>query len=247
MLLVGGSGFVGTMVVPFLKQEHAIRVLDVVPPQDGSVEYVDGSALDPAAVALAVDGMEAVVYMALGRKTGGGYAFDDTDLNYDLNVKGLHRVLHGAAAAGVRRAVYAGTMSVHDRPPSGVYDTEDIPLNSSVVYGFTKGLGEHVCEWFARVHGLTAVVLRLYMPVARDEWHRKHPPSAPQAWTASPDVASAISLAATAALSGFHAVFISGDWEGKIVNCARAKALLGWEPLERPRPAVAPGGEGGTP
>jgi nucleoside-diphosphate-sugar epimerase len=48
-------------------------------------------------------------------------------------------------------------------------------------------------------------------------------------------VASAIALALAAPLVGFHALSISGDYEGRRINCAKAKQVLGWEPRERPR------------
>ena len=40
-----------------------------------------------------------------------------------------------------------------------------------------------------------------------------------------------------------HPVFISGDYEGKVIDCSRAKALLGWEPLERPCGVGSAGGQ----
>ena len=61
VLLVGGSGYVGSMVIPYLKSGLALRVLDPVPPKDPSVDYVGGSATDPAAVRHALEGMEAVL------------------------------------------------------------------------------------------------------------------------------------------------------------------------------------------
>jgi len=132
---------------------------------------------------------------------------------------------------------------VYGRPPSGRFGGEDAPLDARSVYGFTKGLGERVCEHFARVHGLTVVALRLQMPVTREDWQRRCTPGRPNTDTAAPDLARAISLAATAPLGGFHPVFISGDYEGKVIDCSRAKALLGWEPLERPCGVGSAGGQ----
>lgn len=50
VLLVGGAGRVGTCVAPYLKAKHQLRVLDVKPPEDDSIENVEGSIADPAAV-----------------------------------------------------------------------------------------------------------------------------------------------------------------------------------------------------
>ena len=40
VLLVGGSGHVGTMALPYLKAHHRCRILDLRPPTDTSVEYI---------------------------------------------------------------------------------------------------------------------------------------------------------------------------------------------------------------
>jgi len=126
-LIVGGSGFVGSIVMPHLKEEHQIRVFDLKPPEDSSVDYVCGSVHDLPAIHRALDGIEGVIYMAMGRTPEGAYAIEDIDLNYDLNVKGLHRVLHAAATAGVKRVVYVSTTDVHRPLPDRIYDTETMP------------------------------------------------------------------------------------------------------------------------
>jgi len=235
ILLVGGSGYVGTMVIPHLKKDFELRVLDPAPPKDASVDYVSGSALDPATVRRALEGMEAVVHMVIGRNPDGSYAMGDIDLNYDLNVKSLHRVLDAACEAGIRRAAATSTMSVHGHRPNGFPEGEDTPCDARDVYGFTKGLAEQVCGYFARVRGMTVVALRLNMPVPVEDWHGNCRPGRPNTHTAAPDVASAIALSLTVPLTGLHILAISGDYEGKFLNCARAKHILGWEPRERPR------------
>jgi len=234
MLLVGGSGYVGTMVIPYLKQDNAIRVFDPLPPKDSSVEYVQGSVHDLPALRAALGGVDGVVYMTLGRNRDGSYAVQDIDSSYDLHVKGLHRVLAATKEAGLTRAVYTSSVSVHGTRPGGVCPSEDMACDAPDLYGFTKWMGELVCDYFARVHGLTVVSLRLNGPVTREEWHRRCRPGQPNPLVAAPDIASALLLGLTAPAKGFHTLFIAGDYEGKLVNCARAKQVLGWEPRERP-------------
>ena len=50
VLLVGGSGMVGTFITPYLAERHFLRVLDIRPPTARGVEYVEGSIADPGAV-----------------------------------------------------------------------------------------------------------------------------------------------------------------------------------------------------
>jgi nucleoside-diphosphate-sugar epimerase len=234
ILLVGGSGYVGSMVTPYLKEQHSLRIFDLVPPKDPSLEYVQGSVSDAAAIRAALDGIEGVVYMAMGRNSDGRYEVRDVGVNHDLHVTGLHRVLVLASEAKIARAVYTSSGSVHGTRPGGRVPSEDTPCDAPDVYGFTKWLGELVCEHFVRVRKMAIVSLRLNMPMPLEDWQKSCRPGRPATQTAAPDVASAISLGLTAPVTGFHTLSIAGDYEGKMVNCARAKQVLGWEPRERP-------------
>jgi nucleoside-diphosphate-sugar epimerase len=53
VLYVGGSGYVGGLVVPLLRERFAVRVFDLRPP-DGEGEYVRGDATDHTAVLAAL-------------------------------------------------------------------------------------------------------------------------------------------------------------------------------------------------
>jgi len=234
ILLAGGAGYVGTMAIPYLKPDHALRVLDLVPPKDASVEYIEGSVADTAAIRRALDGMEGVAYMTMPRNTEGKYDVRDLDVNYDLHAKHLHRVLLAAAEAGIRRAVYASSMSVYLHRPPGFPDGEDTPADATDLYGFTKRLGEIVCDFFVRAHGMTVVSLRLNGPMPLEEWQAAARAGRILGQTAAPDVASSISLSLTAPLAGAHIFNITGDYLGRYCRCTRAKELLGWEPLARP-------------
>jgi hypothetical protein len=55
----------------------------------------------------------------------------------------------------------------------------------------------------------------------------------PNGWTTFADTARAYDLALRQSdHAGFDAIFVSGDTTGEYVNCAKAKRLLGWEPLD---------------
>jgi len=64
ILLVGGSGHVGTFVTPYLREQHEIRVLDLHAPQH-DVEFVRGSIDDPAALREALSDVDAFVIMVM--------------------------------------------------------------------------------------------------------------------------------------------------------------------------------------
>lgn len=245
VLVVGGSGYLGTLVVPFLVQRHDLRVFDLQPPENKEVEYMQGSVCDPSALASAAAGMDAVLYMAMGSAApldGNPWGRIEARVNaFDVNIKGLHLALHAAHHAGISQAVFTSSMSVYadngvghadsgeDAPP----ESEDTPPDSDFLYGLTKRLGEDVCRNACRAWGMDVNALRLFLPVPEDKWRAEASQAAPTPWTTAEDTARAIG-AALEYRDGFQAFTISGDYAQKLMSLAKAKRLLNWEPVARP-------------
>ena len=79
VLIVGGAGHVGTMTLPYMKPHHQFRILDLSPPKDSTVEYIEGSVTDPEVVQRAVKGMDAFIYMVMRRPTDHASSAADFD------------------------------------------------------------------------------------------------------------------------------------------------------------------------
>ena len=69
VLLLGGAGHVGSFITPYLREHHALRVLDLRPPRHAGVEYVEGSVADPEALRRAFDGIDAFIWRAAVMRT----------------------------------------------------------------------------------------------------------------------------------------------------------------------------------
>lgn len=239
VLVVGGSGYLGTLLVPFLARCHDLCVFDLLPPENEKVEFLQGSVCDPSALASAVAGMDAVLYMAMGSAVplgGDHWGRIESRVNaFDVNVKGLHLALHAAHRAGISQAVFTSSMSVYaDNGIGRTGSDEDTPPDSDWIYGFTKRLGEEVCRNACRAWGINVNALRLFLPVPEDKWLAEASQAAPTPWTTAEDTARAI-RAALEYRAGFQAFTVSGDYEQKLMSLAKAKRLLNWEPLARPR------------
>jgi len=234
ILVIGGSGHVGGLINPYLKAHHQVRVLDVKPPADPALEFVQGSLLDLDKVRAAMAGVEGLVYLAMG--TTQGDDMQRAPSAYDVNVKGVHLALACAADAKVRGAVYASTLSVYDNWAKPKVQNEDTPPDASHLYGFTKRLGEEVCAWIARTRGLPVFALRLCSPVSDADWQKSYQAAYPGA-TSARDVAQAFHLALVTEHQGFTVLHITGDYENRMTDLSRAKTVLGWEPLTRPSAA----------
>ena len=231
LLIVGGSGLVGTMVLPTLKRKHKIRILDLKPPKNKSVDYIEGMATDPEAVELAIKGMDAVLYMAMGSLDW--QEWSGIDSSFDANVKGLYFVLKAAADEGITQAVYTSSLSVYSNLEKRYFSDEGITPDETDLYGFTKRLGEDVCENAWRAWGINTNALRLCFPTPKEKWLKKHKKGKATIATMDSDVGKAM-LAALEYKGGFQSFMISGDYEHKLMNMSKAKRLLGWTPKARP-------------
>jgi nucleoside-diphosphate-sugar epimerase len=231
LLVVGGSGFVGGLVLPYLKERFDIRVFDARPPADDEFEYVAGDVCSTSDLEGAAEGMDRLLYMAMGKTEEKGIF--DVPAAYDVNAKAVHLAMEAAAKAGVARAVYTSSLSVFDGSDltSGAFDDENVPPSSTTVYGLTKWMGEEACRFVSRDSGMPTIALRLYHPVSPEEWRRKHDPAKIDCRTSAPDLARAIDAALEAECPGFEVINITGDTTGRAYRHEKAKRLLGWEPL----------------
>ena len=239
ILLVGGSGLVGTFITPYLQQNYTLRVLDIHPPKHDNIDYVHGSITDPEAVRRALDGMDAFITMTMKSGQGGfsrDHTIEQTVDNYTVNCLGLHILLHTAADMGIMKGIYTSTMTVHHRDRAWYPSEEEVPMDGPNVYGLTKGFGEGICRYFARGFDMNLAVFLITGPSTRAQFIEriKHPPSGVKLYyTDEEDLANAYLAALDFVQIGHgrcEAFFISGDGDHEEMNMSKAKALLGWEP-----------------
>jgi nucleoside-diphosphate-sugar epimerase len=239
VLLIGGSGMVGSFITPYLAKHHELRVLDVVPPKHADlVEWVEGSISDPDAVARALDGMDTFVNLVMRSPQGGSVTDQDLTIirnNYEVNTLGLHILLWTAQGMGIKRGVHTSTMSVHFRERSWYPSEESVPLDSPSAYGLTKGLGEQICAYFARWFDMRLVALRITGPRTREGYlsERRTPLHEGLYVTDEEDLARAYLAAIDEVQQGharFDAVWIAGDEREATHNLTKARTLLGWMP-----------------
>ena len=232
VLIVGASGHVGTLVNPFLKEQHTLRIYDVKPPADATLDYWPGDVTDYENLKRALTGMDRLLYMAMNIQRGEELAIEHSA--FDVNVKGVYLALKAAHEVGILHAVYCSTMSVYDGALEVRYFfDEEMPPDARGTYGFTKRLGEEVCRNAWVRYGLSVNALRMCHPVSREKFLEQARLGTPSIPTDAEDVAR-LMLAALAYRNGFQAFLTSGDYENKIMNMGKAKRLLGWEPLARP-------------
>lgn len=242
VLLVGGSGLVGSFVTPYLRRQHEVRVLDVRPPAYDDIDFIEGSITSVDDLRRALHGVDAFVDLVMKSPQGGSTTEQSVDVitdNYLVNTFGLHLLLHTAHELGVRRGVYTSTLSVHHRARSNFPAEELVPLDTPSVYGLTKGFGELICRYFAQWFDMNLIALRISAPRTREQWieERRGGPPVFEGVRLFPtdeeDLANAYLGALDAVQVGhgrFDAVFVVGDEHEEEHNLSKAERLLGWKP-----------------
>lgn len=237
LLLVGGSGLVGTCITPYLRAHHTLRVLDLVPPQH-DVDFVEGSIADPVALRRALEGMDSFITVVMKSGMGGftrDHTVEQTIDNYTVNCLGLHLLLLTAHELGITRGIHTGTMSQHRRDRTWYASEDSVPQDGPNVYGLTKNLAEEICRYFAREFQMNLAVFRITGPSTRARFleRRQAPPVLGVVPTDEEDLANAYLAGLDFLQEGqgrFDAFFIAGDENSEQINISRARALLGWEP-----------------
>ena len=151
VLVTGGAGYVGSGLVPkLLSAGHRVSVLDLFlygrEVLDGvrgnpGLREVEGDLRDPAAVARALEGCDAVIHLAC---ISNDPSFElDPGLGKSINYDCFRPLVRAAKRAGVRRFIYASSSSVYGvkrEPEVG----EDLPLEPLTDYSKYKAMCETV-------------------------------------------------------------------------------------------------------
>jgi nucleoside-diphosphate-sugar epimerase len=246
ILIIGGSGYVGSLMLPGLAADHELRVLDLVPPP-GAQDHVVGSATDPAVLATALDGMDAVVHAAMGRRSETDWPHPDPASAFEVNVASVYATLEAAHAAGVSRVVLIGSLSVFAEEHLLERDVDETTEpDATNVYGVTKRLAEQVGRIAADAHGMTVTVLRLAFPTPDEVWPRWALPVAAEPVEfhredgslvpalAASDLSAAVSAALARDTGGYDVFHIVGaDDSGRGWSTAKARDVLGWAARRR--------------
>lgn len=245
VLVIGGSGYVASLTLPLLKSKYRLCVYDrKEPAYDPTIEYVQGDVGDFEAIRQASVGCDALLYMAMGRYIPIGTPYEENIdalvSSMEVNVKGVYLALNAASVAGVRHAVYTSSMSIYSENNlyERYFDDEELTPDARDSYGFTKRLGELVCQNACRERGMSVNVLRLCFPRPDADWVERVEAGTPTLMTAASDVARILD-SALQTQAGYQTFMVSGDYENKILNMGKAKRMLGWEPLARPKSAEA--------
>jgi nucleoside-diphosphate-sugar epimerase len=177
ILVTGGLGFIGShLVTEFVRQGHAVRVLDNLDPEASDralrgmdsivsnnglcrAELVRADVRDADACRAACSRVDAVFHHAAVASIG--RAIRNPDEAFEINVLGTENVLKAARACGVRRVVFSSSGKVYGNATSPPF-REDYPLEPVNAYAASKVQAESVCRRLAEDPAMQVVSLRYF-------------------------------------------------------------------------------------
>ncbi|WP_166830082.1 NAD-dependent epimerase/dehydratase family protein [Thalassoroseus pseudoceratinae] len=230
VLVTGAAGFVGRHVTRSLSDHFDLRLGDIQSMDDP--RWISCDITDPASVRAAMEGVDAVLHLAMASGLEGSIEDDAfNQVRFDVHVRGTFNVLKAAADAGAKRVIHTSSIMVvwGYEPPEWV--AGDAPAKPVGTYAITKMLGEVACAEAARQWDLSILGLRIAKPVEVDNPLLQTHPIRPQ-WIAIPDLMRAYKLALRSDLepSSFELITLVGESSQRRWDLSRAELLIGYRP-----------------
>ena len=162
-LVTGGTGFIGSALVRrLLSDGHQVRVFDDnsrgalrrLRDVEGEFEMIEGDIRDPAAVARAARGCDAVAHLAY--INGTEFFYKKPELVLDVGVRGMLAVLDACRSHCIGDLILASSSEVYQSPRQVPTD-ETAPLVVPDVLNprYSYGGGKIACELLAMNYGRT--------------------------------------------------------------------------------------------
>ena len=179
VLVTGGAGFIGSHLCEALLMRGArVRVLDDFSTGrwenlariHSDIEVIEGGLESASAVERAVAGVDSIAHLAA--RSSVVESIGARELYWRVNVEGTATLFATAAAARVRRVVFAASSSAYgDRAPTHdqAHDqAHDVPQDESMQphpaspYAASKVEGERLVRALAQTGGVDALALRFF-------------------------------------------------------------------------------------
>src|SRR4051812_16812572 len=165
LLVCGGAGFIGSNFARIRARDHGddVVVLDKLTYagrrenlRDVEHRFVHGAIEDPAAVAEAIDGADALVNFAAETHVDRSIAAPDAFVQTQM--EGTYALLEAARERAVRY-VQVSTDEVYGSIEEGSF-TETSPLNPSSPYSATKAGADLLVGSYVHTYGLEGAIVR---------------------------------------------------------------------------------------
>lgn len=172
VLVIGGAGYIGSHVVlRLLETGHKVVVFDNLSTGQSvnlfdEATFVKGDISDINALEECMrENIDVVIHLAA--KKAVGESMQKPDLYASNNIIGTINILNAMVKFNVKHIVFSSSAAVYGMPLYLPIDEkhEKKPIN---FYGYTKSLMEDMIDWYARLKGISYIILRYFNAVGYD-------------------------------------------------------------------------------
>ncbi|MGB9878312.1 MAG: NAD-dependent epimerase/dehydratase family protein [bacterium] len=165
-VVTGGSGFIGSHLVDWLKKEgHEVLVIDLPKPHRQDVEWEAIDILDFPSLLSATKGADYIFHLAAVSNVN--YVYKRPVYSTQVNIVGTVNLLEVARLNGIRRFFFASTVWVYGAAKEEENLSEDILLNiadTGHIYTTTKIASEALIHNYWQLYKVPFTILRYGIP-----------------------------------------------------------------------------------
>lgn len=169
ILVIGGTGFIGRHLCPFLGKDNHVLVMARNPRGDddsnrtgSNISYVKGDITDRDQVFAAMKGMDYVVHLASTVIPSTSNA--DPIFDVQTNLVGALNILDAAVEHKIKKLVFLSSGGTVYGEGTGKPFKEDDPTNPICSYGIVKLAIEKYIQMYHQLYGLPHAILRVSNP-----------------------------------------------------------------------------------
>ncbi|MDD3581229.1 MAG: NAD-dependent epimerase/dehydratase family protein [Desulfobacca sp.] len=168
VLVLGGSGFIGSHLVNLLQQRgHMVRNVDLRPGRIRESEYVQMDMRDIPQHPEILDGIDIIYHLAWN--TIPQTSNQDPGADIQDNLYATVRLLESGVKAGIKKVIFMSSGGTVYGLPQQIPIPEDHPCEPRCSYGITKLAVEKYLELFRVTRGQEYVILRGANPFGEDQ------------------------------------------------------------------------------
>lgn len=169
ILVIGGTGFIGRHLCPFLGKDNQVLVMARNPRDHddsnrtgSNISYVKGDITDRDQVFAAMKGMDYVVHLASTVIPSTSNA--DPIFDVQTNLVGALNILDAAVEHKIKKLVFLSSGGTVYGEGTGKPFKEDDPTNPICSYGIVKLAIEKYIQMYHQLYGVPYAILRVSNP-----------------------------------------------------------------------------------
>jgi len=166
ILLTGGSGFIGTHLIEYLKNDYDLSVYDINKPNSNKVDFIKGDIHDKKLLLETIPNHEIIIHLAAS--VGVKSTEADPILTLNTNLLGTKNLLESCSECNIKKLIFSSSSEVYGEPTKIPIDESQIPMPITT-YGISKLTAEEYVKAYGEKFGFKYSILRFFNAIGPNQ------------------------------------------------------------------------------